>query len=101
MELQPTIENVHALVDEIRERNKIDEIFHAVFYDQYRKESRHEELQVAPKDFKCMRTVHGYLNDECDNLMKQEYSLGLNKYVIDFCETTEKDKLGEIEGVIR
>ena len=66
----------------------VDEVFHAVFYEQYRKETRHEDLVAAPKDFACMRTVHRYLNEECDGLMRNEYALGLNKYVIDYCETT-------------
>ena len=35
MELDPTEENVYALVDEIRERHRIDSVFEAVFPEQH------------------------------------------------------------------
>lgn len=55
---------------------------------------------AKPKDFACMRSVHGYLNDDCDNLMGSEYALKFNKYVIDYCETTPKSEQSLIQGII-
>ena len=55
---------------------------------------------AKPKDFACMRSVHGYLNDDCDNLMGSEYALKFNKYVIDYCETTPKLDQSLIQGII-
>ena len=88
MEKNPTQTNVYALVDEIRYRNEIDRIFHTAFSAQLRKELLGEALVTRPKDFACMRTVHNYLNEECNNLLNNEYALNYNKYVIDYCETT-------------
>ena len=46
-----------------------------------------------------MRKIHGYLQDNC-NSFGTEYTLVYNKYVVDFCETTPKNKQDLIEGVI-
>ena len=89
MEKNPTEKNVFALVDEIRGRNEIDRIFHKAFSAQFRKELQGEALVTRPKDFACMRTVHNYLNTECDDVLSNEYALNYNRYVVDFCETTE------------
>ena len=75
MDQSPTQGNVYALVDEISDRHKIEHTFHAVFADSFEKEKKGKELVTQPKDFACMRTVHGYLNSECDGMMSQEYSL--------------------------
>lgn len=56
-------------------------------------------MVVRPRDFACMRLVHKWLADECD-IMSNEYSLTYNKYVIDFCETTEYEKQSLLNGVI-
>ena len=75
MERAPTQNNVQALVEELNERKKIDYIFKHVFAEQARKESRGEELNIHPKDFACMRLVHGWLDTECDGLLNNEYWL--------------------------
>jgi len=55
---------------------------------------------VRPRDFKCMRSIHTMLNEQCDGIMSSEYALHYNKYVIDYCETTPKDDQMLIQGVI-
>ena len=71
----PTQGNVYALVDEIKDRHMIEHIFQAVFADSFGKEKKGEDLVTQPRDFACMRTVHSYLNSECDDVMSREYSL--------------------------
>ena len=88
MDGNPTEGNVFALVDEISNRKMIEHIFNAVFAEQAEKEQKREGLVTRPKDFACMRTVHRYLDAECDGVMSREYSLNFNRYVVDFCETT-------------
>lgn len=100
MELNPTEGNVFALVDEIKFREHIDDVFHAIFAKQLEKENHGEILITAPHDYACMRTVHRYLDEECDGIMSSEYALQYNKYVIDFCETTPRDEQSLIDGII-
>ena len=99
MELNPTEGNVYKLVDEIQDRKRIDSIFERVFPEQCQKEQRGEALVVQPKDFACMRLVHGWLDEECA-VFQNTYALSLNKYIVDFCETTPKEHQADISGVI-
>lgn len=100
MDRNPTKGNVYALVDEINDRKVIERIFRSVFAKQSEKENDGEKLVSQPKDFACMRTVHRYLDEECDNLMSHEFSLSFNRYVVDYCETTKQDEHSLIDGVI-
>lgn len=54
---------------------------------------------MRPKDYGCMRLCYKWLDEEC-GIMRDEYSLTYNKYIIDFCETTEKEEHSLINGVI-
>ena len=78
----------------------IESIFKNVFERQVEKEAKGESLVAQPKDFACMRTVHRYLNAECDNVMSQTYSLSFNRYVVDYCETTRMTDHSLIDGII-
>ena len=100
MDRNPTQGHVYALIDEINDRKEIERIFRSVFTRQAEKESKGDKLVSQPKDFACMRTVHRYLNEECDDLMSHEYSLSLNRYVVDFCETVNQAEHSMIDGVI-
>ena len=91
MDRAPTTDNVEALVQEIRDRYRTDDIFKTVFPDQHHKESNGESLISRPKNFACMRVVHGWLDQECDGIMSTEYGMGYNRYVVDFCETRDAD----------
>ena len=100
LDRSPTQGNVYALVDEINERHTIEHFFKSVFSKQAEKELKGEKLIAQPRDFACMRTVHRYINEECDNMMQHEYSLSYNRFVVDFCETTRQTEQSLIDGVI-
>ena len=100
MEREPTQNNVYALVDEIKDRRQIEKVFHSVFSGSFEKELTGGELVTKPRDFKCMRAVHGYIDTHCDGLMANEYALAFNKYVIDFCETTAKEEQAAVEAKV-
>ena len=92
MEADPSQLNVKELVDEIKYRDEIERVFQSVFESSYDKELRGEELISQPRDFACMRAVQRYLDEECDDIMGNTYSLKYNRYVVDYCESTPSEE---------
>ena len=46
-----------------------------------------------------MRMVNEAMFAQCD-LVQNEYALGYNRYVVDYCETTPKEEQEKILGLI-
>ena len=98
LDKNPSRNNVYGLLDELDSRKHLDNLYRSIFPTQVEKEQRNEALVTRAKDYECLRTVNGLLDDLCG--ANGEYALSQTKYVVDFCETaTESEKEGIWDAV--